>query len=120
MADDIGKNIIGAFKMLAIIVGLVGALFVTSFIIVLVVGVLFNVVSAGSLNVTNASETQLGAVEAGFHTVMGTIITSAGFAGSLIVVAIVLLVFAGLGMWGYGQYKKVSGRKTRGKGDLGY
>lgn len=108
---DIGKNIIEAFKILGIIMAIIGGLFLGAFIITLVLGTMFYAVQGGNIPVTNASNTTLTSIETGFNSNVSTIVSAAGFAGQLITVAIILLVFAGIGIWGYQKYK---GNKSSG------
>ncbi len=112
--NQIGKNIVDAFKMLAIIVGVVGGLFLGLFIIALILGIIFGLVNNGTIPVdANTNQTMIN-LQGNFSNIVGQITGGASTAGSLIVVAVVLIVFGGLVYWGYTKYKKGKGNSGQG------
>jgi len=115
--DKIGDNIIKAFLVLVSIVGVIGALFLGLFLISLILGVIFGTVLDGSITVDSATNSTLTNVQGNFSSTVADITSSAGIAGSLIPVAIVLVVFAGLVVLGYKGYK---GWKGKGGSQGGY
>ncbi len=90
-------------------------MFLGLFIVALIIGIIFGVVLDGTISVDNSTNTTLTAIQANFTTVVGQITAGASLAGSLIVVAIVLIVFGGLFMYGYKAYKK----KGKSGGNMG-
>ena len=111
----IGKNIVKAFAVLAAIVGVIGALYLGLFLVTLVLGVIFGVVLDGSISVDTATNTTLTSVQGNFSSTVGDVTSGASIAGSLIPVAIVLIVFAGLVVLGVAGYKYAK----KGKGGSG-
>lgn len=111
----IGANIIKAFQVLAIIVGVVGAVFLGLFILALILGIIFGIVLDGSISVDTSTNDTLTMIQGNFTTVVGQITTGAQVAGSLIVVAVVLLVFGGIFAFGYSKYQSYK----KGKGGSG-
>jgi len=108
----IGDNIISAFVVLSAIVGVIAGLYLGLFLVALVLGVIFGTVLDGSISVDTNTNTTLQNIQGNFSSTAGDITTGAGIAGSLIPVAVVLLVFAGivvLGYMGYKAHKKKGG-----------
>ena len=114
--DKIGDNIVKAFTALVAIVGVIGGLFLGLFLIALILGVIFGTVLDGSITVDSNTNTTLTNVQGNFSTTVADITSGAGIAGSLIPVAIVLIVFAGLVYLGYQGYKRYKGKKGGGMG----
>ena len=114
--DKIGSNIVKAFMVLVAIVGVVGGLYLGLFLISLVLGVIFGTVLDGSISVDGNTTATLTNVQGNFSSTVGDITTGAGIAGSLIPVAVVLVVFAGIVVLGYYGYKKYRSGKSGGQG----
>lgn len=108
--EKIGKNIVAAFLALVAIVAVIGALYLSLFLITLILGVIFGVVLDGSIAVDSNTNTTLTQVQGNFSATVGDITTGAAIAGSLIPVAIVLIVFAGVVYLGYKGYQKYKGK----------
>ena len=115
--DKIGQNIIKAFMVLVGIVGVIGGLFLGLFLVALILGVIFGTVLDGSITVDSNTNTTLTQVQGNFSSTVSDITSGAGIAGSLIPVAIVLVVFAGLVYLGYKGYQKY---KSKGGNMGGY
>jgi len=118
--DKIAKGITIAFLVVLGIATIVGTLFMVLYIITLILGVLFALASGGSLPVSNNTTVLLASLENAFSTVLNSLITSTIFAASLIPIAIILLVFAGvfLGVQAYKKWSK--GGKGGSGGDMSY
>jgi len=114
--DKIGNNIVKAFMVLVAIVGVIGGLFLGLFLIALILGVIFGTVLDGSISVDTNTNNTLGAVQGNFSNTVGDITSGAAIAGSLIPVAVVLIVFAGLVYLGYKGYKGYKGKGGDGGG----
>lgn len=107
--NKIGGNIIKAFAILGAIVGIIGSLYLGMFLITLVLGVIFGTVTSGDITVDGNTSITLAAVQRNFSSAVGDVTTGTSIAGSLIPVAIVLLVFAGIVVLGYTGYKSYKG-----------
>jgi len=105
---SIMKGILDAFKMLALVVALIGGIYLSLFVVTLVIGVVFNLALAGSINVSTATITSMNNTFNSFTTMITVISTALAFTGSLLTVAIVLLVFGGIFAVGKEKYKKSS------------
>jgi len=111
--DQVGNNIVKAFLMILKIVGVIGGIFIALFVITLVIGIMFGLVTAGSISTDATTNTTMIAIQGNFTSLVGQITTSTTTAGGLIVVAIVLLVFGGIGVYGY---QKLKGKKDNSGG----
>lgn len=111
--DQIGNNIVKAFLMILKIVGVIGGIFIALFVITLVIGIMFGLVTTGSISTDTATNTTMVSIQGNFTSLVGQITTSTTTAGGLIVVAIVLLVFGGIGVYGY---QKLKGKKDNSGG----
>lgn len=116
--SKVSKGIMGAFLMLLGLVAVVGGLFLTQYIYAIILGSVFQVVQNGSLPVTASTTTFLNTTESSFFSVTGYINSGAAFAGGLIAVGVILIVFGGFVALGYGAYRKY--KKGRSGGDMGY
>lgn len=112
MSFKIDKGILGAFLMLVGLVALVGTLYFSQYIYAIVLGSVFQAVNGSGINITGATTNFLGTTEANFFSTVGFINNGALFAGGLIVVAVVLIVF--------GAILAMGRKKSGGKGDMGY
>jgi len=109
----IALGILAAFGLLVGIVGIVGGLYMSTYIISIVLGSIFQVAVNGSLPVTNGTLEFMKDTEVSFFQVTGNVLTGAEFAGTLITIAIVLIVFAGLVIGGYAGYKALKNNKDK-------
>lgn len=114
MAFKIDKGILGAFLMLLGLVGLIGGLFFLQYIYGIVLGSVFQTVQTGGLNVTVATELFLNNTESDFFTTIGYVNTGAKFAGTLITVAVILIIFGAFLTMGR------KGKKGKNDDDMGY
>jgi len=112
--DSISKGIINAFKVLGVLIGLIGIGFVVLFVYLVITGSIYEVAQNGTLPITNGTNVTLAQAEAGLQTTYGYVIDGFIFAGSLIAVAVVLLVFGGFIYGGYWLYKSAKGDKGPG------
>jgi len=106
---SIGKGIISAFAVLGAIVAGIGAVYLLAFVYTVVLGSIFNVAQTGDLPITTGANTTLTTMETGFNSAVTSVNSGTTFATSLIPVAVVLLVFAGLVAGGVYGYKKMKG-----------
>lgn len=115
--SKIGDNILKVFQVLLTIVGVIGAFFLSLFIITLVMGIIYNLVTGGTISVDSATNTTMSMLSGNFSSMVGSLVTAAGTTGSLIIVAAVIIVFGGLVVLGYKGYKSY---KNRNQGMGGY
>lgn len=115
-AKSIGKGILLVFVMLAALVSVVSLMYIALYIYAIILGAIFGVVNDGNLPVTDATTVFLNETETSYFTVAGNVTSGAEFAGSLIPIAVVILVFSGLIVLGYFGYEHL---KKKGKGGQG-
>jgi hypothetical protein len=92
--------------MLGIVLGLIGGTYLLLFVITLVLGVVYNLALGGTINVSTATLTLMNNSFNSFSTLVAVVNTSLTFTGSLLTVAIVLIVFGGLFAFGSSAIKK--------------
>lgn len=113
----IGKGILEAFAVVGAVVAVLAGLFISLYVVTIVLGALFNLTST-TLPISTAAATYLTNISTAFFTVANSLLSAVTFAGTLMPIAIVLLVFAGAGFGVYAGYKKY--KKSKGGGDMGY
>ena len=118
-AKSIGKGILLAFVMLAALVAVVSLMYIGLYIYAIVLGSIFEVVNTGNLPVTTGTESFLNDTELSYFAVAGNVTSGAEFAGSLIPIAVVILVFAAFIVLGYFGYSKLKKGKS-GKGGMSF
>lgn len=96
------KNIQNALLTVLAIVGIVGMLAITPYIYTLIVGTLFDAgTDSGILTADSITYNLTQDIERNFASNMGKINSAAGIGLNLLIVAIVLIVFAGIVYFGY-------------------
>ena len=115
--SKVGSNILKAFGILGVIAGAIRAIYLILFVVTIVLGSVFKVAADGSLPITDGANTTLTTLETSYNTVIGSVNTSTEFAGSLIPIAIILIVFGGVVVLVYMGYKSYKDKKG---GDMGY
>ena len=113
--NKIGKNILIAFGILVAIAGTVGAIYLTMFVVTIVLGSVYKVAEDGTLPITDGANATLAGLETSYNTAIGSVDSGAIFAASLIPIAVILIIFGGIVALGVVAYKK---RKD--KNDGGY
>jgi len=96
MADKvfgIDKGIMTAFALMVAIVGVLTTFFLSEYVSAILLGSVFQTTTAGSIPITSDAQTFLGTAEDDFITVFGYVNTGVKFAGALITVVAVILVF---------------------------
>lgn len=105
--DKINKNLVKALLLVvALIGGIIGVGF-AGYIGLIMLGVLFGTTS--SLGLDAATTGNLTALQTAIFTFFGSLISGIGLIGSLVIVGIILVVFAGLVYFGYKAYKGKGG-----------
>lgn len=112
--EKIGSSLVKAFKMLGTIVGVVGGVFLALFLIYLILGIIFNLVLSGTISVDATTNSSLTKIQGNFSSLGDSILSGMSLTGSLIVVAVVLIVFGGLVYLGYKEIKKRRGNQGMG------
>ncbi len=110
----ISKGIIAAFIMLATLVGIIGGLYLAQYVYAIVLGSVFEVTNTGSLPITNETTTFLGTAESSYFNTSTSVLDGASFAGSLIPIAVILLVFGALLVGGWMLYNRYKDKKGGG------
>jgi len=109
---ELAMNILKAFGVILGIIGILGAITLTAFIITLVLGAIFYTAESGDLPVGNNTTSTLSDIEAGFISNMGNITTATGFGLQLLTVVVILIIFGSLVYIGVKKYK--GGSKNQG------
>lgn len=110
--QPIMKGILDSFKMLGIVLGLIGGTYLLLFVITLVLGVVYNLALGGTINVSTATLTLMNNSFTSFSTLVTVVNGALTFTGSLLTVAIVLIVFGGLFAFGSQAVKKTKQGKS--------
>lgn len=108
----IDKGMLKSLKVLSIVVGVLGLIYISMYIWGILGGTVFAAVTNSSLDVTTDTTTYLGATEDDFFSDLGEVRDTIGIAISLLALVIILLLFGGI--------FKGQGKKNKGSGDMGY
>lgn len=105
----IGKNIVMVFGVLALVMGGIVSLYMIAYVGTIILGSVFQTAASGDLPITTGANTTLTTLQTGFNTAVTSVNSGSTFATSLIPVAVILLIFAGVVVIGYLGYKKFKG-----------
>lgn len=112
---DMSNNIKKALFTVLGIVAIVGMLAITPYIYTLIIGTLFDAgTDSGILTVNSETYNLTQDIERNFTANMGKVNTATGIGLNLLVVAVVLIVFAGIVYFGYQGAKKMKGGGNQG------
>lgn len=87
------KGLVEGSKFVAIIVGLIGAAYLLAILLTLVVGVITEISTDGSIPSTNASQVAIGALEAAFNTVLVVALSPFTTIAALVILVVILVIF---------------------------
>ena len=112
---DMSGNIQKALLTVLAVVGIIGMLAIAPYIYTLIVGVLFDAGSDSGILTENSETYNLTQdIERNFTSNMGKVNSAAGIGLNLLIVAVVLIVFAGIVYLGFKGAKKMKGGNTGG------
>lgn len=109
---DMSKNIQKALMTVLAVVGIIGMLAITPYIYTLIVGTLFDAgTDSGILTEDSITYNLTQDIEGNFASNMGKVNSAAAIGLNLLIVAVVLIVFAGIVYFGYKKMKGSGGNK---------
>lgn len=87
------KGLVEGSKFVAIIVGLIGAAYLLAIFLTLVIGVVVEIATDGSIPATNASQVAIVTLESGFNTVITVALSPFTTIAALVILVVILVIF---------------------------
>jgi hypothetical protein len=118
MGYGIDKGVLKTFLLLLAVVGIVGAIYITIVIWLLIGGAMGQIATNGSIPVTNGTTAALNTAQTQFITNMGYVQTASGFAAGLLGLVALLIIFAAFVDIGKQKYDSWKKKKKEGPGNM--